>query len=147
MDSTEELTMNRKATSVLEHIIQASDVAHTMQHWHIYCKWNQRLFTEMYVAFKSGRAAKDPSVGWYEGEIWFFDNYIIPLAEKLEECGVFGVASDEYLSYARENRKEWEEKGREVCEEMIAEAHKANFEEEEKTAITSSKPRCRGTIG
>lgn len=27
---------NRKATIVIEHIIQASDVAHTMQHWHIY---------------------------------------------------------------------------------------------------------------
>jgi 3'5'-cyclic nucleotide phosphodiesterase len=25
---------SRKATSVIEHIIQASDVAHTMQHWH-----------------------------------------------------------------------------------------------------------------
>jgi 3'5'-cyclic nucleotide phosphodiesterase/Adenylate and Guanylate cyclase catalytic domain len=27
---------NRKATIVIEHLIQASDVAHTMQHWHIY---------------------------------------------------------------------------------------------------------------
>jgi 3'5'-cyclic nucleotide phosphodiesterase len=30
---------NRKATIVLEHLIQASDIAHTMQHWHIYRKW------------------------------------------------------------------------------------------------------------
>lgn len=29
-------TVNRKATIVIEHLIQASDVAHTMQHWHIY---------------------------------------------------------------------------------------------------------------
>jgi len=28
--------INRKATIVLEHLIQASDVAHTMQHWHVY---------------------------------------------------------------------------------------------------------------
>jgi hypothetical protein len=27
-----------KATIVIEHIIQASDIAHTMQHWHIYTK-------------------------------------------------------------------------------------------------------------
>jgi hypothetical protein len=27
---------DRKATIVIEHLIQASDVAHTMQHWHIY---------------------------------------------------------------------------------------------------------------
>ncbi|EEC45650.1 predicted protein, partial [Phaeodactylum tricornutum CCAP 1055/1] len=39
---------NRKATIVIEHLIQASDVAHTMQHWHIYRKWNERLFCEMY---------------------------------------------------------------------------------------------------
>lgn len=32
---------NRKATIVIEHLIQASDVAHTMQHWHIYRKWNE----------------------------------------------------------------------------------------------------------
>jgi hypothetical protein len=36
----EEVTaaVNRKATIVLEHIIQASDVSHTMQHWHVYRK-------------------------------------------------------------------------------------------------------------
>ena len=25
-----------KATIVIEHIIQAADIAHTMQHWHVY---------------------------------------------------------------------------------------------------------------
>ena len=28
-----------KVIIVLEHLIQASDVAHTMQHWHVYIKW------------------------------------------------------------------------------------------------------------
>jgi hypothetical protein len=45
-DST--TAVNRKATIVIEHLIQASDVAHTMQHWHIYRKWNGRLFGEIY---------------------------------------------------------------------------------------------------
>ena len=107
--------------------MQASDVAHCMQHWHVYTKWNERLFEEMYQAYATGRAEKDPSVGWYKGELWFFDNYIIPLAGKLRDCGVFGtlnricicfysfqkasassyplsltagVSSDEYLNYA-----------------------------------------------
>jgi len=40
----------------------------------------------------------------YKGEIGFFDFYIIPLAKKLKECGVFGVSSDEYLNYATKNR-------------------------------------------
>eukprot|EP00548_Thalassiothrix_antarctica_P008225 CAMPEP_0194153784 /NCGR_PEP_ID=MMETSP0152-20130528/57832_1 /TAXON_ID=1049557 /ORGANISM="Thalassiothrix antarctica, Strain L6-D1" /LENGTH=744 /DNA_ID=CAMNT_0038859347 /DNA_START=223 /DNA_END=2457 /DNA_ORIENTATION=+ len=112
--------VNRKATIVIEYIIQASDVAHTMQHWHIYCKWNEKLFCEMYTAYLSGHAAVDPLKGWYEGEIWFFDNYIIPLARKLRECGVFGVAGDEYLSYAEENRKEWQRKGKGIVAEMLA---------------------------
>ena len=31
-----EKDINRKATIVLEHLIQASDVSHTMQHWHVF---------------------------------------------------------------------------------------------------------------
>ena len=53
---------------------------------------------------------------WYKGELGFFDFYIIPLTKKLAQCGVFGVASDEYLSYAMANRAEWEEKGHRVVE-------------------------------
>jgi hypothetical protein len=41
------------------------------------------------------------------------------LAKKLKDCGVFGVSSDEYLQYAQNNRREWEEKGKEVVEELI----------------------------
>jgi hypothetical protein len=54
----------------------------------------------------------------FQGEIGFFDFYIIPLAKKLKECGVFGVSSDEYLQYAIENRREWEMNGRDVSEAM-----------------------------
>jgi hypothetical protein len=36
------------------------------------------------------------------------------LGNKLKYCGVFGVASDEYLNYAVANRLEWERKGKEV---------------------------------
>lgn len=42
----------------------------------------------------------NPADFWYQGELQFFDNYIIPLANKLKECNVFGVSSDEYLNYA-----------------------------------------------
>jgi hypothetical protein len=108
-----------KAMIVIEHIIQAADVAHTMQHWHVYKKWNSRLFQEMYLAYENGRSEKDPSEGWYNGELWFFDNYVIPLARKLEECGVFGVASDECLNYALDNRREWAVKGKEIVQEMV----------------------------
>lgn len=118
-ESITHVDQSRKATSVIEHIIQASDVAHTMQHWHIFRRWNERLFDEMYIAYKMGRTGGDPSIGWYQGQIGFFDNYIIPLAKKLKECGVFGVAGNEYLSYALENRREWELKGQEESEVML----------------------------
>jgi len=111
--------VDRKATIVIEHLIQASNIAHTMQHWHVYRKWNERFFTEMYQAYIDGRAEKDPSTFWYEGEKGFFDFYIIPLAKKLKECGVFGISSDEYLNYAMNNRQEWEIRGQEVVAEMM----------------------------
>jgi hypothetical protein len=113
--------IDRKATIVIEHLMQASDVAHVMQHWHVYQKWNFRLFREMCVAYKEGRAAKDPSENWYKGEIGFFDFYIIPLAQKLKSCGVFGVSGDEYLNYALQNRAEWESKGQAIVEQWVRE--------------------------
>lgn len=114
--------INRKATIVIEHLIQASDVSHTMQHWNVYTKWNSRLFKEMYKAYLDGRSgANDPSLFWAKGEIGFFDFYIIPLAKKLKECGVFGVSSDEYLQYAVSNRNEWERKGETMVQRLIEE--------------------------
>ena len=127
--------INRKATIVLEHLIQASDVAHTMQHWHVFLTWNEKLFCEMYQAYKAGRIDKDPSEFWYEGETGFFDFYVIPLAKKLKECGVFGVSSDEYLGYALANRAEWKAKGQEVVERYIARHVVCNLEDDEHHSI------------
>jgi class 3 adenylate cyclase len=116
---TEQIDQDRKATIVLEHILQASDVCHTMQHWHTYQKFNSRLFEERYIAYRKGVAGENPPwVGWYKGELWFFDNYIIPLAKKLHDCGVFGVSYHEYLNYAVENRHEWERKGLDIVERL-----------------------------
>jgi 3'5'-cyclic nucleotide phosphodiesterase len=114
-----------KATITIEYIIQASDVAHTMQHWHVYQRWNKRLFMEMYAAYKAGRADMDPLEVWFGGELWFFDNYVIPLAKKLKECEVFGVDCDQLLDYATQNRMEWQNKGSDIVktwkEELEAE--------------------------
>jgi hypothetical protein len=111
---------NRKATIVIEQLMRASDVCHTMQHWHVYQKWNEHLFHEMYSAYQAGRYPSDPSEGWYEGELWFFDNYTILMATRLRESGVFGVSSDEYMSYAKDNRREWESKGAMLVDEWVA---------------------------
>jgi 3'5'-cyclic nucleotide phosphodiesterase len=116
------LFVNRKATLVLEHLMQASDVAHTMQHWHVYRKWNERLFVEMRKAFKDGRqgfSGVDPSETWYQSEKDFFDFYIIPLTKKLKDCGVFGVSGDEYYNYAIQNRRQWDIWGKQLVSEML----------------------------
>ena len=114
--------VNHRATLVLEHLIQASDVSHTMQHWHIFCKWNTRLFQETYKAYLHGREAVNPADKWYKDEINFFDCFVIPLARNLKESGVFGGSSDEYLNYAERNREEWELKGEAFLEELLADA-------------------------
>ena len=131
--------MNRKGTAVIEQIIQVSDVAHTMQHWHIYRRWNERLFHEMHDAFQSGRVSVDPSTNWYIGELGFFDYYLIPLAMRLKECGVFGASGTEYISYVIKNKKEWERKGRQVVQEMVLLYKDANEEEEDDASSLGSE--------
>jgi 3'5'-cyclic nucleotide phosphodiesterase/Adenylate and Guanylate cyclase catalytic domain len=115
-------TYSYKNAIIVEHLIQASDVVHTMQHWKVYQKWNKRLFMEQYAAYRHGHLKQSPVEGWYNGELWFFDNYIIPLAKKLRICGVFGVSCDELLDYAMDNRSEWGKKGFDIVLEWDKEA-------------------------
>jgi 3'5'-cyclic nucleotide phosphodiesterase/Adenylate and Guanylate cyclase catalytic domain len=130
-NGSRERNFYRKNAIVIEHLIQASDVVHTMQHWKIYQKWNKRLFMETYKAFEHGDSLWDPTVGWYKGELWFFDNYIIPLAKKLRTCGVFGVSCDEFLDYAVDNRYEWENKGEGIILEWKKEIQSSSDWDEE----------------
>jgi hypothetical protein len=99
---------------------------------HIYRKWNERFFEENMVAWKDGRAEKDPTEYWYKGEIGFSDFYIVPLAKKLAECGVFGVSSDEYKNYALQNREEWVSKGQSIVKEMVEKYKKKEAHKEKK---------------
>ena len=108
-----------KATVGMEYLIQASDVAHTMQPWGIYREWNAKLFNEMYKAYKEGRAEKDPSTFWYKGEIGFFDFVIIPLAKQLQCCKIFGSLADDCLAFAESNRERWVREGHVAVQEMV----------------------------
>ena len=76
---------------------------------------------EMYRAFREGRMPTDPKTFWYQGELGFFDNYVIPLAKKLKDCNVFGVSSDECLNYAVQNRAEWEARGEDILASLVEE--------------------------
>jgi hypothetical protein len=72
----------------------------------------------MTMAYRNGHLAKNPAEFWYDGEIGFFKHYVIPLAQKLKECNVFGVSCDEFLDYALANLHEWELKGKQILEEF-----------------------------
>lgn len=109
---------NRKATVLMDLIMMASDISHTMQSFDVYCEWNERLFREMYAAYRDGRSAKDPSEGWYLGEMIFYDKHIIPLARRLKESGMFGSTAYVLLQNAQDNRSQWHDKGQKILEEM-----------------------------
>ena len=111
--------LNRKATIVIEHLIQSADIFHFMQPWIIYEKWSSRQFEEMYVAFRAGRSNTDPSTTWYKSELQFFDNYVVPLAMQLKDCDAFVVGSDEFLNYALENRRQFASQGKELVLKML----------------------------
>ena len=117
---TKEELENLKATVLLEQTMQAADVGHTMQHWQVFSKWNMRLFEEMSSAFETERSHFDPRVGWYEGEIKFFDSYVILLAKKLIQSGAYGEATGEYLDYAVENLSQWNLSGEAMVDKMIS---------------------------
>ena len=64
---------------------------------------------------------------------------------------MFGVSSSEYLDYAMNNRAEWQEKGKEVVQEMIVkvkliehEAEKKRKEAEEKAAAEAQSQEKEG---
>lgn len=111
---------NLQATLIVETMVRAADIAHTMQHWQVYRKWNVRLFEETYQAFVDGRSSKDPSENWFQGELDFFDKVVVPIVRRLQHSGAFiGASTDSHLDYAEQNRVQWSEKGKDILAEMV----------------------------
>ncbi|GKY91563.1 hypothetical protein MPSEU_000128200 [Mayamaea pseudoterrestris] len=106
---------NYRASIVCEFMLAATEIIHTMQHVEIYNKWNERLFSEHHAACRRGRV-KDPSASFFNGQLKNFDGVVIPLAEKLSNCGVFGSLGSECLASALSNRQCWHE----TCIQLVA---------------------------
>jgi len=64
-----------------EHLMLLSDISHLLQGWENFAKWNFRLYKELMVCFKNGQC-DDPRSGWYQGQIGFYDHYILSLAKR-----------------------------------------------------------------
>jgi hypothetical protein len=121
--NTSKEDMDRKATSVITTLMQAADSFHALGHWHLYSKWNERHFLEMYGAFEKGRLSQDPSVYWYKSEMMFMEQYVIPLCQKMQDTGVFGASAEEALAFAISNRDQWSTKGGHMVASMMAKYH------------------------
>eukprot|EP00339_Tiarina_fusa_P001285 CAMPEP_0117066846 /NCGR_PEP_ID=MMETSP0472-20121206/46772_1 /TAXON_ID=693140 ORGANISM="Tiarina fusus, Strain LIS" /NCGR_SAMPLE_ID=MMETSP0472 /ASSEMBLY_ACC=CAM_ASM_000603 /LENGTH=524 /DNA_ID=CAMNT_0004788115 /DNA_START=158 /DNA_END=1734 /DNA_ORIENTATION=- len=135
---------SRKASVVMDLIIQAADISHTMQPFDVYLQWNERLYREMYNAYRKGRSQYNPSDGkWYQGELMFYDKHIIPLASRLKDSGMFGQVGDTLLENAQENRTDWEIQGLELAAKMHAETERRFHLVTDNEESLSPARRCR----
>eukprot|EP00816_Leptocylindrus_hargravesii_P008151 CAMPEP_0196806582 /NCGR_PEP_ID=MMETSP1362-20130617/6478_1 /TAXON_ID=163516 /ORGANISM="Leptocylindrus danicus, Strain CCMP1856" /LENGTH=310 /DNA_ID=CAMNT_0042180117 /DNA_START=47 /DNA_END=979 /DNA_ORIENTATION=- len=107
----------RQKSLVMELLLQAADVAHNIQGWENLLLWNHRLYDEMLFSFRDGKG-DDPAPNWFKGQICFFDGYIIPVAKKLRQCGIFGKRGDVFLNCVLENRRRWLVEGEAMTREF-----------------------------
>lgn len=121
MDEPDELKM----TVVMETLMAAADVAHNLQSWSHLLAWSKRLYFELRHAHVIGRGA-DVSENWFENQIGFLESYVLPLARRLEDTGVFGdegtLPGFHFAQRVEELRDEWISKGDEFSQELIKEA-------------------------
>jgi hypothetical protein len=116
----------------------------------IYTKWNAKLFQETQKAFANGRVDKDPLTGtyWYQEELDFFDQRVIPLANRIVELRCFGSLGEEFLQNAVQNRREWCAKGREIVKQFLVTSEPTKRGDGEDcnndTLQSSSRPRNHG---
>jgi len=117
-DDAEAEQLDGRDEAILEQLLQLADIGHCTQRWETLIAWNQRLLTELVSASKAGRGI-DPSDVWFNGQISFFDNYIVPLTERIRISGIFSNdISDTFLLGTLRNKVRWTEEGVTLCERM-----------------------------
>ena len=117
MDEPDEL----KAIVVLETILTAADVAHNLQSWDHMVKWSGRLYNELRKAHVNDRGP-DVSRNWFENQIGFLESYLLPLARRLEDTGVFGdEVGAMFPRIVEDNRDRWLTEGYEISQKTIDE--------------------------
>lgn len=95
-----------KISVVMEQIMRSADVSANMQSFEHMEKWSHRLFFELKASFHDGRG-EDPQNGWYENQITFLDSYILPLARRMDDTGVFGEMGKQFAVIVLHNRDRW----------------------------------------
>ena len=131
VDVEEDEPNELKATVVMETFISAADVAHNLQGWDLMVKFSSRLYLELRKAFVHSRGG-DPEPRWFENQIGFLESYLLPLAHRLEDTGVFSQqVGQKFAETVEANRDKWLTAGYEVSQKAIADGAKAYPKEKE----------------
>lgn len=110
-------------TVVMETIMKAADVAHNLQGWDHMAKWSNRLFLELRSAHVQGRG-DDPTNGWFTNQIGFLEAYLLPLARKLDDTGVFGDSQGGmFASIVENNKDQWTREGMALTADIVREGY------------------------
>lgn len=110
-----------KATVVMETIMLAADVAHNLQGWEHMVKFSNRLYMELRTAYVKKRGT-DPEPRWFENQIGFLESYLLPLAHRLDDTGVFGEKTGEiFAANVIANRDKWLTNGLDVSQKIVKE--------------------------
>ena len=77
----------------------------------------------------------DPQSGWFSNQIGFLDFYLLPLARKLDDTGIFGdTRGAVFANIVEENKARWNQEGMNVTARIIQKGHmeypEADSEEE-----------------
>ena len=98
------------SAGVLEDLMLATYMSHFFQSTHVFLEWNLDGFSEMYIAYLTGRSDKDPVRDWYQQTLILFDNVVLPLSRQLENH--LQASHAQALSQAaNRNRQIWKEQG------------------------------------
>jgi hypothetical protein len=109
-----------KASVVMETIMTAADVAHNLQSFEQMQKWANRLYLELRKAYVENRGI-DASPKWFENQIGFLECYLLPLARKLEDTGVFADSDAQFARHVENNRDRWLTDGYEASVKSVKE--------------------------
>jgi hypothetical protein len=106
---------------VMEAILKAADVAHNLQSWDNMAKFSNRLFLELRCAYVQGRG-EDPQNGWFSNQIGFLEGYLLPVARRLDDTGVFGdTIGAMFAQGVEDNRDRWTRDGMSLTQSIIRE--------------------------
>ena len=125
--------------------MNAADVAHTLQSFDNFVKWNKRLYEELHEAYEIGRCADgeedDPSKDWFGNQLGFYEIYILPLARRLRKCGAFAPdAGEAFVQNAKNICRRWEYEGAAITDRMIEEVKREYDERTKGRAAAAQDP-------